>query len=150
MYFIMKCTSYNLWPNTQGWVFLFGSVCLYVRQESVWLYKILNKDLGKKCSFQFGQWPRAICSGLCELLRRMWGSPSPTSWCGHCAGVGGHGLDFRWGELSLPAQGSREGGICRKRWMVCVLEPGWGVHLVPLFGAASGLLTPKQPSAPMY
>lgn len=31
----MKCTSYNLWPSTQGWVFLFGNVCLHVREKRV-------------------------------------------------------------------------------------------------------------------
>lgn len=48
------------------------------REERVWLYKILNNDLGKKCSFPFGQWPKVICIGLCDFPRRMWG-PAPHS-----------------------------------------------------------------------
>lgn len=51
------------------------------RDEHVWLYKILNNGLGKKCSFPFGQWPTVICTGLCDFPRRMWGHPLLWSVC---------------------------------------------------------------------
>ena len=57
--------SFSLWECTSA----------REREERVWLYKILNNDLGKKCSFPFGQWPKVICIGLCDFPRRMWGPP---------------------------------------------------------------------------
>ena len=112
----MKCTSYNLWPNTQGWVFLFGSVCLHVREMSMCAcIKFLIMIWGKSVLSRLGndqQW-----SALASVTSQ--GGCEATPCCGQCAGCG-HGLDFRCRKPSFPAQEGREGGTCRKEWTVSV------------------------------
>ena len=105
--------SFSLWECM--------SVC--EKRESMWLYKILNNNLGKKCSLQFGQWPKAICISLCEFLWRMLGPPLPPapSSCSQCTGCG-HGLNLTCRELSLPMQGQIKGVICRKRYITLGVE----------------------------
>lgn len=112
----MKCTSYNLWPNTQGWVFLFGSVCLHVREMSMCdCIKFLIMVWGKNVLSHLGndqQW-----SALASVTSQ--GGCEATPCCGQCAGCG-HGLDFRCRKPSFPAPEGREGGTCREEWTVSV------------------------------
>lgn len=84
------------------------------RDEHVWLYKILNNGLGKKCSFPFGQWPTVICTSLCDFPRRMWGHPLLWSVCWMWS--------WPWLQMqkTFPAPEGREGGTCREEWTVSV------------------------------
>lgn len=130
----MKCTSYNLWPNTQGWVFLFESVCLHVREKSVCdCIKFLIMIWGKNVLSHLGndqKWFALVSvtsQGGCEVPLP---TPILTPCCGQCAGCG-HGLDLSYREPSFPARG-KGGWDMQKKTGQWVCGGGRSIRLLHL------------------